>query len=175
MPRNERPWSVPVRVEDVPATGLHLEIVADEHTREAIARIARLDALPRLTASFDLARRGDELKVVGSVSAVVAQTCVVTLEPVENVVEEPVDVTFAPPRASDRPEAAEILVESDAEDPPEALIAGRADLGALATEFLLLGIDPYPRKPGAAFASPATEEAPPGPFAALAALKTRPK
>ena len=28
------------------------------------------------------------------------------------------------------------------------------DLGAVATEFLLLGIDPYPRKPGAVFEAP---------------------
>ena len=30
----------------------------------------------------------------------------------------------------------------------EPLIDGKVDLGALATEFLILGLDPYPRKPG---------------------------
>jgi hypothetical protein len=50
------------------------------------------------------------------------------------------------------------------------MIGGRIDLGALATEFLMLAIDPYPRKPGATFEAPAAD---PGghPFAALAALK----
>ena len=45
------------------------------------------------------------------------------------------------------------------------------DLGAVATEFLILGIDPYPRKPGAVFEAPAAGEGGGHPFAALAALK----
>ena len=45
------------------------------------------------------------------------------------------------------------------------------DLGVVATEFLSLGIDPYPRKAGVEFAAPAVEDDTPHPFAALAALK----
>ena len=48
---------------------------------------------------------------------------------------------------------------------------GVVDLGAVATEFLLLGIDPYPRKPGAVFDAPPAGDAAGHPFAALAALK----
>ena len=36
----------------------------------------------------------------------------------------------------------------EADDSPEPLVGGAVDLGAVATEFLVLGIDPYPRKPG---------------------------
>ncbi len=57
-------------------------------------------------------------------------------------------------------------------EPSEPLHEGRIDLGAVATEFLLLGVNPYPRKPGVEFASPASVAAEEGPFAALAALKT---
>ena len=59
------------------------------------------------------------------------------------------------------------------EEPPEPLQDGKVDLGALANEFLLLGIDPYPRKPGAEFAPPAAAEAGEHPFAGLEALKKR--
>ena len=59
----------------------------------------------------------------------------------------------------------------EAEDPPEALRDGVIDLGAVATEFLLLGIDPYPRKPGAVFDAPPAGDPASHPFAALAALK----
>ena len=59
----------------------------------------------------------------------------------------------------------------DTEDPPEPLREGAVDLGALATEFLLLGIDPYPRKPGAVFDAPPAGDPSSHPFAALAALK----
>ncbi len=36
------------------------------------------------------------------------------------------------------------------EDPPDPIIDGKIDLGALAAEFFALGLDPYPRKPGVA-------------------------
>jgi hypothetical protein len=51
---------------------------------------------------------------------------------------------------------------------------GKLDLGAIATEFLLLAIDPYPRKPGAEFAPVKADDASAKPFAALEALKKRP-
>ena len=59
------------------------------------------------------------------------------------------------------------------EEPPEPLVDGKVDLGALATEFLILGIDPYPRKAGAQFAPPKVEDAGEHPFAALESLKKR--
>ena len=46
-------------------------------------------------------------------------------------------------------------------------------LGAIATEFLILGVDPDPRKQGVAFDPPDTGPRDPGPFAALAALKEK--
>ena len=61
-----------------------------------------------------------------------------------------------------------------ADDPPEPLTGSSIDLGAIATEFLILGIDPYPRKAGVEFAPPAVENDDPHPFAALAALKNGP-
>ena len=42
---SERPWSAPVALHDVPETGRHLELVADEHTRAAIAQLAGLRSL----------------------------------------------------------------------------------------------------------------------------------
>ena len=48
---------------------------------------------------------------------------------------------------------------------------GVVDLGTLAVEFLILGLDPYPRKPGAVFQAPQETAAGEGPFSALAALQ----
>jgi hypothetical protein len=53
------------------------------------------------------------------------------------------------------------------------LLDGAIDLGALAIEFLILGIDPYPRKPGAKFEPPQDLKPDPGPFAALAGLAVK--
>ncbi len=69
-----------------------------------------------------------------------------------------------------RPKAPASGRSSD-DEPPEPLVDGTVDLGALATEFLILGIDPYPRKAGAQFAPPKVEDAGEHPFAALEALK----
>src|SRR3979411_1078826 len=90
------PWSVPVRRDDVPETGLHREFVADEATRRAVAAVAGVKALPRLQASFDLSRQGNSLKLAGEVSATVEQTCGVTLEPMTSAVREPIDLVFVP-------------------------------------------------------------------------------
>jgi hypothetical protein len=79
-----------------------------------------------------------------------------------------VDLTFVPmPAERHGRREVEVVLE----DMPEPLVGGMVDLGALATEFLMLAIDPYPRKPGIEFEAPSTGDASAQPFAALAALK----
>ena len=150
-----------------------LDLSADESTRNAVAAFAGVDSLQRLDASFDVTRRGSGLRVIGEVVASVGQTCVVTLEPIISEVREPIDLIFVS-SASERESAAEDASQSidpEAADEPEMLVDGMADLGAVATEFLMLAIDPYPRKPGAVFDAPKKEDDGSHPFAALAALK----
>ena len=177
------PWQVPVAVEDVAETGRHFDLVADNDVRAAVARLAGLRDLPRLEADFDVIRHGaDGLHVSGRVSATVGQNCVVTLEPLTNEVEESINLLFAPPSPRppvERKAGEDEAAENDPEKPdrswsgPEPLIGGVVDLGALVTEFLILGIDPYPRKPGAVFEAPQDVKPDPGPFAALAGLKEK--
>jgi len=168
------PWRVPVAVEDVAEAGQHFALTADAEIRRAVARLAGLRDLPRLEANLTLTRHGaGGLHVKGLVSATVGQTCVVTLEPLVNEIEETVDLLFLPP--ADLPaQAGKAGSQKDGGEPrwdaPEPLIGGRVDLGAIATEFLLLGLDPYPRKPGAVFSAPQQGKPEPGAFAALASL-----
>ena len=175
------PWQVPVVIEDVAETGRHFDLAADDEVRAAVARLVGLRDLPRFEASFDVTRHGaDGLHVSGRMSATVGQNCVVTLEPLANDVEEDIDLVFAPASPLvERRAGEDEAVEDGSERPqrswngPEPLIGGVVDLGALATEFLILGLDPYPRKPGAVFEPPQEVEADPGPFAALAGLKDK--
>jgi uncharacterized metal-binding protein YceD (DUF177 family) len=165
------PWQVPVAVEDVAEDGRHFDLAADAQTRAAVARIAGLRDLPRLEATFDVNRHGPGgLRVVGKISATVGQSCVVTLEPLANEVTEDIDLLYVP-QASAQDGAEDAQPDSATHNETEPLIGGSVDLGALATEFLILGLDPYPRKPGAIFQPPADAGAGEGPFAALAALK----
>lgn len=169
-------WSVPVRVDDVAETGRHVTLSADAATRAAIAAHAGLHSLDRLEATFDLCRRGrDGLRVTGEVTAIIGQECVVTLEPVENKVSESVDLDFLPASAADNGRTLADAVGDGGDEPPELLADGSIDLGALAVEFLILGLDPYPRKPGVEFVAPPAETASSGPFSALAKLKPGPK
>jgi uncharacterized metal-binding protein YceD (DUF177 family) len=172
MENTQNPWSVPVAVDNIPETGLHIEAKAPAEVRAQLIKLANLRDLPHLSAVFDLTRRGGGVHVAGQVKARVGQTCVVTLEPLENDLDEPINVLFAP--------RLEVAAKDDGadrragdEEPPEPLIEGKVDLGAVATEFLLLGIDPYPRKAGAEFAAVKTADDSARPFAALEALKKR--
>jgi hypothetical protein len=171
MTQPAQPWHVAVRLEDVPETGLHLDLEADAHVRTGLAALVGVVDIPRLEAVLDVVRHGNGLRATGRVSATVGQTCVVTLEPVQSELDEPIDVIFKPLSAvAGDAEAEEVSGEFDADEPPEVLSDGTADLGAIAAEFLLLGIDPYPRKPGAQF-TPAEQRAAPSPFAALVRLR----
>jgi len=168
--RKDGAWSVPVALHELPDTGRRYNITADERTRAAVCRLAQLDDLPRLEASFDVLRRGrSAVHVVGRVSATVGQDCVVTLEPILNEVEEGIDVVYTSETAGQHQQTLDI--DFGGEDPPEPLADGTLDLGQIATEFLIMGIDPYPKKPGATFVPPQASDNEAHPFAALAALK----
>ena len=167
------PWHVPLAVEEVAETGQHFDLIADARVRAAVAKVAGLRDLPRFEANFDVTRRGSGLHVVGSVSATVGQNCVVTLEPIANEIEETIDLIFEPPQKLAEAAEAEGQQHGVKWDDPEPLVGGVIDLGALATEFLILGLDPYPRKPGAVFEPPQDAKHEQGPFAALGRLAKR--
>lgn len=179
MPDKNRPWSFPVLVSQLPEAGLHQVLETTPAQRELLAAAAGVNAVLKAEAALDvIPESGGRVHITGTVRARVEQTCVVTLDPVENDVEEPIEVTFAPPdQISAMPKSVQKEQGDDAEIPdlPEPIINGAIDLGQLATEFLVLGIDPYPRKPGVAFVPPETPMDPDEhPFAALRALKDAP-
>jgi Large ribosomal RNA subunit accumulation protein YceD len=176
MEKTDSPWNVPVAVEDIPDTGRHMEVEAPAAIRAALAKLAGVRELPQLSAVFDLARHGAGVHVSGQVNALVGQTCVVTLEPIESTLEEAIDVVFAQAVGGEglvgvKPSGRRATASEG--EPPEPIVGGKVDLGALATEFLLLGIDPYPRRPGAEFAPPKIADSGEHPFAALETLKKR--
>jgi uncharacterized metal-binding protein YceD (DUF177 family) len=174
------PWSVRIVVEQIPDTGLHRDIEADASVRAAMAVVAGLRDIPVASASLDVTPMGGgRFHVSGHVRAVVGQTCVVTLEPIENKIDEPIDLIFAPP--GQIPELAALVdeaagIETEIPDPPEPIENGVIDLGRLATDALFLAIDPYPRKPDAVFDLPMEAPDPEDhPFAALKALQSSAK
>ena len=170
------PWTVPVAVAQIPDTGLHRDIEAGPAARDAMAELGGLREILSASASLDVTPKGGgRVHVTGRVQARIGQTCVVSLEPIENDLDEAIDQIFAPPEQV--PQLADLIdeaAESEAEipDPPEPIENGMIDLGRLATDALFLAIDPYPRKPDAVFEAPVVPPDPEDhPFAALKALQ----
>ncbi len=174
------PWRVPLAVAQIPDTGLHRDLEADSVTRLAVAEIGGLREVLSVQASFDVTpNSGGRFHVTGHVRARIGQTCVVTLDPMESEIDEPIDLIFAPP--DQIPQMATLVDEAeeseeDTPDSPEPIENGIIDLGRLATDALYLAVDPYPRKPDAVF-EPLVEAPDPEdhPFAALKALQAAPE
>ncbi len=173
-------FSRPVDVRSLPAAGLDLRISAEPAEREAVARDLGAVSVAELSGAFS-ARPGarGQVLVHGAARARVTRECVVTLEPFEETVEEKVDLVFAP--APDHAPAHGRLTTGRSEhedvdlaalssvDPPDPIVDGRIDFGALLVEFVMLGLDPYPRKPGAVFKG-GDGEGEASPFGALGGL-----
>jgi uncharacterized metal-binding protein YceD (DUF177 family) len=151
---SEIEFSRPVRVEPLPRDGLIETLEATPEERAALARLNGLSDIARLIARFRVSKWKRGVRVEGEVSARVTQTCVVSLEPFEVDIEEPVEARFLPHGAK-KPAPESGVDEFVDPDVPDEIVDGRVDLGKLASEFLTLALDPYPRKPGAAFAPPA--------------------
>ena len=174
------PWSVPIVVAQLPDTGLHREFEAGQAVRDSMAEVAGLREILSASASLDVTPKGGgRVHVAGRVRARIGQTCVVSLDPIENDIDEAIDLIFAPPEQI--PELADLVdeaAESDVEipDPPEPIENGMIDLGRVATDALFLAVDPYPRKPDVVFEPPVIADDPEDhPFAALKALQVSAK
>jgi uncharacterized metal-binding protein YceD (DUF177 family) len=166
-----------VSVEALDRAGLELEIEADPQERTALARRFGLEALEKLVVAARLTPRPDrEMRLVVTFDADVVQLCVVTLEPVAVRLSERFEVVFAPP--VEGVEEDEVVIDVEAEEPPEPLVEGRIDVGEMVAQHLAMAIEPYPRAPGAEMGDLLSEEcgsgeAVPsiGPFTGLARLK----
>jgi uncharacterized metal-binding protein YceD (DUF177 family) len=144
----------------------------DEAERAAIARLGSLHSVHAFKARVLVTPRADgTIRVTGVLKAAVEPVCVVSLEPFAQAIDEEIEAVFAEPDVITRLEkrAAEAELEFD---PPDEIEGGIIDIGALAVEFLMLALDPYPKKPGATFTEHREAEARESPFAALAKLKS---
>ncbi|WP_260581607.1 YceD family protein [Sphingopyxis sp. PET50] len=145
--------------------------------RAAIAERLRLVALDRFEAAVDVRAVAGGVGVRGEVRAKLVQSCAATDLPVPATIAEPFDLKFLREMPPGDGEDAEI--ELGAEDIDVLpLEHDRVDLGEVAVQTLSLALNPFPRHPDAdrilAEKGVLSEEQA-GPFAALAALKGKPK
>ncbi len=172
--QDDQTWTHVIELSAVPPEGRTFDLIPDADTRKRLAEAADVVAVQSLKVSLEVRPVGsDEAVVNGKIEGVVRQVCVVSLDEFDNPIADNFSVDFAV-----EPESkAKTEDEEEIEDLPDPIIDGKIDLGALAAEFLILSVDPYPRKPGAEFEPPATGEAAPeprrSPFEGLSGLKDR--
>ncbi len=157
------------------------EISAEPGERAALARRFGLLSLDRLSATLRLERAGAQnlVRIAGRLAAEVTQACVVTLEPVSARLEKDFTLLYDLDAAAAQGEAEgarEVMVEPEAEEPPEPVGQHGIDLGEAVAQQLAIALDPYPRAPEAALpeerrAGAGGARAAEGPFAALESLK----
>jgi hypothetical protein len=169
MKQEASPLRREIAVADIPRSGLDIKIEANAQECAEIARSFKLLGVEALSGSYHVSAISRGARVKGEVTARVRQRCVVSLDAFEAEVREPVDLAFAAEWGPRELPTGQIDISPDEEDPPEPLIDGKIDLGAVTLEFFALGLDPHPRKPGTNFTHDESEtERAPSPFAVLA-------
>lgn len=125
---------------------------ADALQREKIAALYGLAALDRFEAEVTVAPRSrDGLHLEARLIADVVQECVVSLQPVENRIDERFSRTFVSAGHTSRGRSKDriaVEVAYDDDDPPEPLAGNRLELGPVVLEEFALALDPYPRREG---------------------------
>jgi uncharacterized metal-binding protein YceD (DUF177 family) len=173
------PFPYPLAVDKIPARGLRLRIEAGPEECRAVAEWLDVLQVFEMAAEFQVNPMGKTgmVRVNGRLTARVTQACAVTLAAVEATVDEEISLTFRPAAEDEEEGGDEIEIDFHAADPPDPIIDGAIDLGAVMVEHLALGIDPFPRAEGAHFDPPEDmPEAPEpkaNPFAVLASLKQK--
>ena len=110
-------------------------------------------------------------RMVGNVRARVGLICGVTLEPLDQVIDENFDVEFR--RDARRPSDLDAEFDALADDDPEPIVHGLIEAGRFICEVVASVIDPFPRAEDAALEQNEAGEAiaARNPFAVLGQLK----
>lgn len=173
-------FSFMIKVGHVSANPLTVKISADAHDLKLLQQQWDVMEVRSFDAEIAIGRwKRDGVRAKGHIRAVIAQQCVVTLDPVEQQIDEDIDTVFLPEnsrllnRMTDG--KGEMFLDPEGPDLPETYSGDSIDVGAVVAEFAALAIDPYPRKPGQGYAdrieSDVTTDKKPSPFAVLQGLK----
>lgn len=152
--------------------GVGRRLVADAAARAAIARELDLESMEALEAELALSPWLDGVQIDADWRAEIVQICGVSLDPFSTSLAGRFTVRVVPADSPNAPALGdgEIVIDPEAEDPPDVQQAESIDLGAYVIEHLALEVDPFPRKPGVEF-EPPPEPPASSPFDVLRGLK----
>ena len=175
-------FSHPVATSEISPDGTSVERRAKKNERAKLSTRLGLEAIDDLFFKVRMTPEpeGNGLIVEGRIKVRFKQTCSVTTELIESVIDLPVTLRFEETDESGEGKIGDIDI--DDEDPPEPMIGGRFDLGETMVQLVAQEIDPFPRKPGLPYADFSTatghhekDHAEPSenPFAVLENLKDK--
>jgi len=176
MTDNLSAYSYKIKVGHVATNPISVTFSADDRECAQIARVWDVTNIHSFSGTANVARwKRDGVRVKGQVNVDVEQPCVVTLEPVRQTISEDFEALFVPENSKlarlDLDPSGEMILDPEGPDAPETYSGDSIDLGAVAAEFAVLALDPYPRAEGSEFAGyiesdPADDEEK-SPFAVL--------
>ena len=189
MSVNEQEWSHYIGSDEIEVKPQKLNIEIPQENKVAVAKRLGLHNIDQLKVELSLQRNSisKAVHVQGQINAKLCQKCVVTTEPVEEIINEQFEAWFAEPneavsfekarreRMSQREREDQPML--DEVDEPELIIDGKIDLGELVIQHLSLALVAYPRKDGAHYENPEKETdevyAADNPFAKLKDWKSK--
>ena len=154
---------VEVRALSQKPKNMEWEATSDE--LDAIAKRLNVVEVKDLKVSLQIEKK-NLIKVSGQFTAHIVQRCVVTMEPIEEKISDVFEDFFGEHKRHALP----VDIDMEAQD-VEAVENGRIDVGELVLQYLVLGVNPYPRKQGVQEVEVLEENEKENPFAVLAKLK----
>jgi len=172
---------IEIDVARLPTKGRHMKISVSAEEISALVKSFSLSDVTDFKAELHISRwRRDGVNVEGELKAKITQPCVVTLEPVTQIISEdiahilvPEGSPFAKPKLDD---SGELVLDPEGADLPDTFEGTVIDLSRILLEVFALVIDPHPRAEGVSLddiykSKNDEDEAPLSPFAVLAQLK----
>ncbi|MCP5083407.1 MAG: DUF177 domain-containing protein [Alphaproteobacteria bacterium] len=168
-------FSRPLEISELEHGQIVRELTADTTELSALQQRYDVEALWSASASLTISPEAEGVvKVTGFVRADLSQICSVSLEAVEEAINEPVSITYLPPGVDEPNVATDSPLET--QEDYEPFDGMSLELGEFVVQEIAAAIDPYPRKSGVVFGNQgqlgdnAPEERD-NPFAVLQKLK----
>ena len=115
---------------------------------QAIAKRFSIPAVEALSAIVLLERDGPIITLTGTVKAHLIRDCVASLEKIDEIIDQPINVRFFNGSRGDLEERG-LAGPDDTIDEFECISGETLDIGEILVQQLSLAMEPFPRKPGA--------------------------
>ena len=150
MSKNNSILNAAVRLDKLPVLGRELKVAADKAQLLEIARAIKVSEVGRFSADIRVSSIKGGVQVTGQLRAEISQPCVISLEPVHQRIDEPLNRVFMPqPQANaELTPDTENYVDLGEDDLPDYYLGPELNLNAYLLEALGLAVDLYPKVTG---------------------------